>query len=151
MTNTQRIRAAVVAKIEALMNQGAVLNPKWITHAVCAEHEAGLPEGDDGDFWRACGYIAARDVTRRALNDLTGIEADRGPTAQMLLPGFTHVRTFYPVVRDGDEMSVSVVEMSDAEIDRKIDELRVMGDGCYAHADELSRFKVRRSTAEAAD
>jgi hypothetical protein len=110
VTNTQRIRAAVVAKIEALMNQGAVLNPKWITHAVCAEHEAGLPEGDDGDFWRACGYIAARD-----------------------------------------EMSVPVVEMSDAEIDRKIDELRVMGDGCYAHADELSRFKVRRSTAEAAD
>lgn len=142
--STQNIRDQINGKIESLMGRNAILDPGWITHSVLADHFDTLVKGQNDDFWLICTGRFVRDQVRRALNDLTDISPEKSPDMQMILPGFDHVRKYYPVLRNGVEQHVPVVEMTDRELTDKAEELRIMGRSCIQHADELVRLRNRR-------
>ena len=66
------------------------------------------------------------------------------------LPGFEHLQAYYSVKRGDDEIGVPIRDLTDQEIDEKVALLRAMGSTCYAHANELERFKRQRGKGRAA-
>ena len=152
MTCTDKeIRTKINAKLSALEDQGMPWHATWIAHAICHDHEDGLSDHEDSDFWKWGGYKSTRDLTRRCVNERASIDrAGDKKEAQPNLPGFDHLQQYYMVDRNGDELGVPIFQMTDAEVEAKSAQLRTMGEACFAHADELMRFKDwrRLHTAE---
>lgn len=142
--------AQINEHLDYLAEQGQPWIEKWIAHAVCEKHRKALPYSADADFWLWNGYQSVRELVRRVIGKRAGLKPTKDRDKQQIdLPGFERVRLqdYYVVVRDGVEQGVPVVSLSDAEIDEKAGELRAMGAGLYAHADELERFKTWRREA----
>ncbi len=149
MSKPRVIRAAILRKLDEMRERGTVLDLQWITHAVCQDYEAGLPQGDAGDFYREAAYRATREEARRVMNAAGDRSAADEIDTQATLPGFEHMHFYYPIIRDGREVAVHVYDMTDSELDAKAEELRAMGRGCFEHADEIVRFKAKRHSAAA--
>ena len=144
----KRVRAAVLRKLEELRQQGDEPQLQWVAHAVCSDYADALPQGEAGEFYQECAYATTRDQVRRAVNGTPDQEKISDADRQAILPGFEHVHFFYSIVRDGREVAVSVYDMTDAELDGKIKELRAHGRSCFRHADELERLKSQRLAAQ---
>lgn len=120
----------------------------WVAHEVCQSHKDGLSADAEADFWRHCGYAQTRDMVRRCISERAepprpeALETERA--RQYVLPGFDHIRTHYLVERDGTEVGVFVYSLTDEEIEAKASQYRKMGAACYAHANELDRFRELR-------
>lgn len=136
------IRSVIADKIKA----GAVLEPRWLAHAVVSNHP--LPEFPDSEWYRKRAYGDVREAVRRVSNEMK--LAVEGPSDQLSLPGFTLVQCAYSVMRKGEQVIVPVQQLSDEEIDGKIAELERMASGCKQHAAELLRFKAERKRMPAA-
>ena len=144
----KRVRSAVLRKLEEMRMQGITMPLNWVAHAVCADYADALPDGEAGEFYSEAGYMAARDTVRRVVNGTPDQEKISAAERQAILPGFEHVHFFYSIVREGKEVPVSVYDMTDAEIDTKVKELRAHGRSCFRHADELERLKAQRLAAQ---
>lgn len=132
----------IAAKVEWLReNNGRTLHPDWITTAVLADHPDVY--GEDRAFYARCTRQTVREETRRALNKYK-VVADQQADAQLVLPGFTRLQKYYLVDRDQTQVAVRVDDLTDAEIDAKVAELRGMAAGCLEHVDELLRYRDRR-------
>ena len=151
MSFRERVRQEVAAKVDHLASDGEVLHPKWITHAICSDHAPGLnaDESEHADFWREGGYIAVRsevgDYLRKRYATKPVKVADQ-PT----LPGFEHLQAHYIVDRDGEELVVPTVNLTDDEIDGIVSRLRAGSATLANHADEFLRFKRLRTPARVA-
>lgn len=115
----------------------------WVAHAICNSHLAGLSENDDALFWRHCGYAECRDQVRKCINRRAGIDEERQP-GQRTLPGFDYLQSHYLVKRDGIEVGVPVYDLSGQELEAKAAQYRSMGAACFAHANEIDRFRADR-------
>ena len=106
----------------------------------------------DTTFWLWTGYSYVRKMVTTVINKRAGSAAQHPDRHQLVLRGFErdHLQDYYIVVRDAEELAIPVTDLSDEEIDAKIAEKRAMGAACYAHADELERFKHWRRGADAA-
>lgn len=135
-----KLVAEINAKLDSLTGKWAA---SWIAHAICNSHAEGLAENDEALFWRHCGYAEVRDEVRRCINRRAGDRED-GEAGQGFLPGFRHLQSHYIVSRDGEDVGVPVYDLSDEEIEAKAAKYRGMGAACYAHADELDRFRRDR-------
>lgn len=144
MSYHDRLNIEINAKLDALAADKRPWVAKWIAHSICGDHEDGLGDGDDALFWRHCGYEEVRDQVRRCINKRAGdrIEED---AAQPKLPGYEHVHAYYLVSRDGEEIAVPTTDLTDDEIGLRAAQYRSMGAACFAHADELDRFKRTRT------
>lgn len=135
---------AIDAELDRLQSEGRRMIADWVTKAVCAPHEASLPSGDDGDFWRHGGFSHTRETVRRRINSRAGDkteEDDRSPR----LPGYTHLQQYYIVKRKGHgDIGVAIHDMTDAEIGGKIALYGSMSLACANHADELQIFMNKR-------
>lgn len=137
--------------LDALAAKGERWHAQWITHAICDQHAAGLVEGDDADFWKYTGYQTVRTHVRKVISDRAGDGADRASRQQQIaLPGFErdHIQDYYLVNREGDDVAVPIVSLTDAEIEAKASLYRSMGRACFAHADELDRFVHWRASRQ---
>jgi hypothetical protein len=136
--------------LDSLKDEGKDWDATWIAHAICKAHEKGLASNGEAEFWRHCGYAEARDRVRRAIGERAAPEKPEDEAApesrQYVLPGFEHMRTHYVVERDGERVGVFVYNMTEDELAQRAAFYRSMGAACYAHADELDRF--RRSAAD---
>lgn len=144
MSYQDRLHAEINTKLDELSAMHRPWRASWIAHEICNEHSGGLAGGSDADFWRHGGYMTCRDAVRRCINMRAGDIAKRGDKRQQFtLPGFErdHLQDYYIVNRDGEEVGVCILDMTDAEIDQKAAFIRAMAATCYAHADELERFK----------
>jgi hypothetical protein len=146
----------LVGEIEEHLNSLAAHAKPWdagrIAAAICDAHRSALPEGDDGLFWQWTGYRHVREMVRRQISKRVGAhESPERP--QLALPGFERERLqdYYLVERDGRDVGVPVVDLTDEEIEAKASEYRTMGAACYAHADELDRFRAWRQEATAGE
>lgn len=154
MSYREQLIRDINAKLDALAEEGTNWSPRWIAHELCKSHQRGLRKNADADFWRHGTYQHVRDEARRAINRRAGDRTDDALPRQLELPGFEreHLQDYYVVERDGEEAGVCVLNLSDDEIERKAALLRSMAATCYAHADELERFRNwRKHHAEEAE
>lgn len=134
----------VIAKIEWLIaNNGSVLHPELIAHQVAADHPD--VNGDDADFYKCCSFAKLRDEVRQQINRMkVKTESDEG-SEQLAMPGFDYLQQRYFIERDKEPCIVRIEEMSDLEIEAKAKEREAMGRSCFAHADELRRYRELRA------
>lgn len=133
-------------EVQAIFDEMVLANKRiqveWLANAVIARHPDA--SGADMDFYTLCAWkhlpVAVRAVVRRSKPDEEG-RAERDLPLQPSLPGFTRLQTHYHVERDGEIELVPIDELSDADIDLKVQEYERMAEGCRLHAAELRRYK----------
>ena len=146
MSYRDALRDEIAAEIEFLRERRRPILPDWITQNVCSRHQAALESAEseeDAAFWRFTGYAFTRDLVRRVINETMGPNSG-GDAKQRVLPGFEHLQEYYLVKREGDQVGVPIEEMTDAEIDAKMEEHDKMGSAHFAHRDELATYKEQR-------
>lgn len=142
------LTAEIHAKLDELAERGDTWNAQWVAHAICSEHAEGVVEDDDHCFfWRHCGYEKTRDEVRRAINKRAGDKEQGNDDPQLRLPGYDHLQAYYIIRREGEDVGIPVTQLTDEELRGKADLYRAMAESCYAHADELDRFRRLRSAA----
>ena len=148
MSYSDQLRQEIESVLDALAAERRSWNAAWITTAICSEHEAGLAadDGEDIEFWRYGGQTTCREMVRRCINRRAGEKPEPQET-QFILPGFEHLQTYYVVKREGEDLGVSVFDLTAMEIKEKANVYRKMGAGCFAHADELLRFLAQRAAS----
>lgn len=145
--STNRLADEINAVLDDLAGRGEVWRASWIAQEICAEHASGLAGNDHAEFWRACGYSDCRREVTRCINARAGDARPAGDHTQLTLPGYEHLQSYYVVVRDDEEVGVSVHDLTDGEVESKAAQYRSMGRACFAHAKELERFREQRKVA----
>lgn len=141
MTETD-LEKEVKVLIQKRIDKGRVAPATWITQEVVNQH--GILSGDDPEWFRYCAFAHIRSVVRRCVQHYRG--SPTLETDQQLLLGdeFKRIQKAYLVERKKEQIVVPVNLLSSGEIEGKINELRKMGEGCFEHADELTRYNSRR-------
>jgi len=142
MSYEQQLTTEINELLDDLAKRRQIWNPALITAEICERHGAGIRGGKHADFWRHSGYCHCRQQVRQCINRRAGdpSESDK----QMKLFGWEHLQTYYLIEREGDQVAVPVTAMTDSELEQKARLYRSMAATCYAHADELDRFRNHR-------
>lgn len=151
------MESRIIEEINEVLNRLAAQGEPWRAQFVAAEivqaHEQGLnADSEHADFHKHTSYSYTRDQVRRCMNRRAGDDAAPKP-AQLSLPGFEreHLQDYYIVRRNGEDIGVSILDMTEMEIKRKAKHYRSMADACVQHARELERFlEWRRERVKAA-
>ena len=144
MGYSEQLKIEIEQMLDSLKEERRPWEANWITVAICKNHENGLAEnGEDVEFWRYCGQTACREAVRRCINKRAG-DRPQQDDGQLVLPGWDHLQAYYMVRRDEEDIGISVFNLTDNEIQEKEALYRKMGEGCFAHARELARFKSQR-------
>lgn len=143
--NITDLEREVRTEIRERIDKGQATAADWLTEAVVSRHSS--ISGEDKDWYQVCAYDCIRSIVRRCVRLYKESPvSDSDP--QMTLDGFEHLQKAYLVERQNKQIVVPIHKLTIAEIESKIDELRRMGQGCFAHADELGNYKdERRATA----
>ncbi len=137
--------ATLTTEINSILDKmGKIWTPRWIAHAIVAEHKDGLVAGEHSDFWKYCGYSKTRQMVTKCINKRAGDKKSKD-NGQYILPGYEHIQSHYVVTRDDEDVGIPVELLTDEEIDSKADVYRKMGNACLDHADELERYKSDRN------
>jgi hypothetical protein len=145
-----RLIAEINEYLDNAMKRGEPWIARWVAHGIVQSHRAGLADNEDAAFFERTSYANVRETVRKVINKRAGTNpeqtADQG---QIVLPGFErdHLQDYYVVKRDGDEIGVPVTQLTDQELEQKAALYRSMGQACYAHADEIDRFRHWRREA----
>lgn len=134
------------ALIHDVMARGDVVKPQWVTHEICDRHRPALVDGSEhADFWTHCGYTYTRKLATERVNKLVGATS-ADPEHQIHLPGFERreLQDYYVVTRDGEDVAVCVINLTDEEIDQKVALYMRQAQAATDHARELQRFKLWR-------
>jgi hypothetical protein len=135
---TREIRAMVQDRIAA----GVIVRVDWFTQEILSLKSR--IEGDDADFYIACGADFIRDAVKRCIGDY----APKAMTVpQLIMDGFEHLQKAYTVNRDGENVLVPVDLLTDEEVEGRAAELEDMARGCIAHARELRGYMRHRAAA----
>ena len=133
--------------LDRLADDGSEWRAAWVAKEICDDHAEGLTDHDDSTFWLHCGYSDCRREVTRCINRRAGDTPKDGDPAQIVLPGYEHLHRYYVIERDGEDVGVSVNEMTFEEFEAKRSLFRAMGRAMFAHADELGRFWERERAA----
>jgi hypothetical protein len=148
MSYHDKLKAEINAKLDALQAAGQPMIPKWVTHAICKDHEAALVDDHEhADFWRHGGHMHTRRMVTEYINQRgDGTSRWSGDRRQLLLPGFDrdHLQDYYVVERDSEEVAVCVLDMSDEELEAKARYHEAISSANAAHAQEIRRFIMWR-------
>jgi hypothetical protein len=148
MSYHDRLKAEINAKLDALQAAGRAMSPQWVTHAICKDHEAALADDHEhADFWRHGGAMHTRRMVTETINKrCDGANKSIGDPQQLPLPDFdrNHLQDFYVVERDGEEVAVCVLDLTDQELEAKARHHEAISSANAAHAREIRRFIVWR-------
>lgn len=126
---------------------GKELVPAFITHEIITKHEAGLArQNEHTDFFKHYAYLGHRKDVGTYIAKVYGDTDDERKKLELVLPGFEHIQRRYVIKRNGEDVAVHPNDMTDEEIDAREQLLRRRGRACFAHADELKRFKSLRKS-----
>jgi hypothetical protein len=159
MTSTTKytdveLRREIHALLDDLAARHEPWRPQWIAQAICRRHQAALAaDADEIDraFWEHAGYTLTRKLTTACVNERV-VDA-RGPDdptpPQLELPGFERdqLQDYYVVTRDGEDIAVPVLDLTDEEILARAELFRSQSSKLLAHANELVRFMNWRRQA----
>ena len=146
MSYDQRLKQEINQMLDRLAKRSSIWDAKSIAHAICNNHSDALAPGEEADFWRHAGYRHTRETVRKIINQRAGDRPDQDD-GQLKLPGYDHLHAYYIVSRNGEDVGIPVYDMTDEEIEAKAQTYRSMAAACYAHADELDRFRTLRRQA----
>jgi hypothetical protein len=151
MSYHDRLKAEINAKLDALQAAGQPMVPRWVTHAICKDHEAALvDDSEHADFWRHGGHMHTRRMVTEYINRrCDGTSKSTGRPQQLLLPGFDrdYLQDYYVVERGGEEVAVCVLDMTDDELESKARHHEAVSSTNAAHAREIRRFIEWRRVA----
>ena len=154
MSYYDKLKAEIGAKLDTLQAARLPMVPRWVTHAICADHESALAEDSEhSDFWRHGGYMHTRRMVTEYINKRgDGASKSTPDTQQMPLPGFdrSHLQDYYVVERDGEEVAVCILDMTDKELEAKAGHHETISSASAAHAREIRSFIVWRKERAAA-
>jgi hypothetical protein len=154
MSYYDKLKAEIGAKLDALQAAHMPMVPRWVTHAICADHESALAEGSEhSDFWRHGGTMHTRRMVTECINKRgDGTSKSTGDPQQLPLPGFdrNHLQDYYVVERDGEEVAVCILDMTDKELEAKARHHETISLANTAHAREIRSFIVWRRERAAA-
>lgn len=150
MSMDLRFDVEIAAVVSAWAAAGRELTPAFITHEIVTAHEQrGLArECDDTLFFKHYTYKAVRKDVGAYIAKVYGGDSDVEPKTPPL-PGFDHIQQYYVIKRGKEDVAVPVAQMTDDEIDARIQFLKRRAGACLAHADELHRYKTLRGVAAA--
>lgn len=114
-------------------------NAKWIANQVVKNHQAELA----GQYAYHCAYEHTRRITTHCINTRAG-DKPEDHRFQYIMEGFTRLRNYYMVDRDGEEIGVHVNHMTVTDFDDKIAFHRALARANDEHADELQRYRDRK-------
>lgn len=137
---TAEIRRIVTERIDA----GVVVQVGWLTTEILAMKDQ--IEGEDADFYIACGVDYIKDTVKRCIGDYKP-KASVVTDAQIVMDGFDHMQKAYTVEREGEVVLVPVHMLTATEIEGRAAELEAMAKGCIAHARELRAYNQGRRDA----
>lgn len=137
---TNEIRQIVTDRI----NSGVIVRVEWLTTEILAMKDR--IEGDDADFYIACGVDYIKDTVKRCIGAYAP-KAAAATDAQIVMEGFDYMQKAYTVTRAEEVVLVPVHLLSDAEIEARALELEAMAKGCIAHARELRAYVSGRVAA----
>jgi hypothetical protein len=129
--------------IELRLGAGDPTPTQWIVQQIISQRQSLLSH----PWVRACAVFAVTALTR---SELRRLHPSAETEEQLVFPGCERMQRAYLVDRSGASMVVPTEQCTDAELRAKIDELRAMGDGCYAHATEIGRYIKKRRQAGSA-
>lgn len=145
-----RSKTDVTAEIRSIVsdriNSGVIVRVEWLTTEILSMKSD--IEGEDADFYIACGVDFIKDTVKRVVGDYRP-KASATTDAQIVMDGFDHMQRAYTVDRDRETVLVPVHLLSDVEIEGRALELEAMAKGCILHARELREFLRLRSLQDA--
>lgn len=140
------VQREIGAKIQHLMQtNGPVLHPDWMLHSLLADHPD--VDGKDADFYKCCTKTTVLNEIRQQINRRKVNGDNSEESAQLVMPGFEFLQKHYVVHRDKEQCIVRIDLLTDEEIESKAQEREAMGRACFAHADELRRYRDLRKAA----
>ena len=137
---TREIRGMVQDRIDA----GEIIRVDWFTTEILSMKDK--IEGDDADFYIACGVDFIKESVKRCIGDYKP-KAALITDAQIVMDGFDHMQKAYTFDRDGEQVLVPVDMLTSDEIESRARELEAMAKGCIAHARELRAYAASRADA----
>lgn len=137
---TREIRKIVQERIDA----GAIVLVEWMTTEILSQKSD--IEGDDADFYLACGADFVKKCVKRVVGEF---EPKSATNETLLFDGFDHLQKAYTVVREEQVVLVPVTLLSDAELEGRALEMEAMAKGCLSHAKEIRAFVMGRDKAAA--
>lgn len=130
---------------------GAIINRGWLVAAVLKKHPIKRPSKKEPDeFSVCCRQLAVSAAVDKALarlkrEDDGEVDPDTVGFDLPRLPGFKHLRQIYPVKRDGQIFLVPIDQLTDEEMNAKADTYDKASESYAEHAQELRRYRLRRS------
>lgn len=129
--------------VDNALHDSKEIQTSWLVHAACKEF---MPDVS-GERERAVTEIMFYDGFTRLVKKVIGKFETNEQSDAPLLDGFEHLRIAYTVTRNNVNCLVAVDSLTDEEIQNRINDLRKVGDGCHAHANELERYVEERRAA----
>lgn len=136
------------ALIDARIARREPVNPDWVTQEILNQH--AQMDGPDSAFYRCVSRETVRTHVRQQINRFR-VTPEKAQTIdrQLVLPGYQYLQQAYLIGADGEQIAMPLEQMSAAQRQAKIIELRAMGDGCHQHADELERYTAEHPALDA--
>lgn len=139
----EQLTNEVQSMFDEFVAAGRSIHVDWLANTVMDKHRD--VHGTDKDFYVLCAWhhvkTSIRQVVRKSKpNEESGLSS----IPQLSLPGFERIQTHYHVERDGEICLIRIDELSDQEIELKVEEYERMAEGCRLHAAELRRYKAQR-------
>lgn len=144
MRSTRDVTGEIRKIVRERVDSGIVVRVEWLTQEILSMKDR--IEGDDADFYIACGVSFIKDTVKRVIGDYQPKAADR-QSDQIVMPGFDHLQKAYTVERGGETVLVPVDQLSMEEIEARALELEGMARGCIAHAKELRSYLLTKDAA----
>jgi len=135
---TREIRRIVTDKVDA----GATIRVEWLTTEIIAQKDA--IEGDDVDFYLACGVDFVKRVVKKVIGEY---DPQVATNEQLVMDGFTQLQKAYTVRRNDEIMLVPIHDVTDAELELRAQEYDAMAKGCIKHAQEIRVYARSRANA----
>jgi hypothetical protein len=135
---TTEVREFIAEKLAG----GHTISVNWLTHEMVGQKSDIY--GSDCDFYRLCAYGHLSRVIKQCIGKYQPTpDQDR----QLVLDGFDHLQTGYPVERNGERMLVPTDQISDEELLARAAEYEEMARGCRQHAKEIRAYVKARQAA----
>jgi hypothetical protein len=146
MLSEHNVMAEIAEIFGEHVSNSKILEKAWIVEKVMKRHPT------DDHWYRCCGYFTVSALLRRVINENKKAEA-AGDGRQGVLGKWTYLQKGYFTARGDDAEAstyVPIEDMTDEEIEKKIEEYERMVGGLIGHIQELRRYLKDRKMQNAA-
>jgi hypothetical protein len=142
MKDIKQIKADIAKMVQDAVDQGVVGHVQFFT--IQAMNSFGEIQGEGADLYTICARETVVDIVKKVVKKYETHASD-APT----LKGFEHLRTAYPVHRDGEHLLVPIHLLTDAELEERAEEFIKSAKALRKHAKEIYDYIENRRKDQA--